>query len=157
VNVEFAESIDRFNRSIPSRYVGVLSKIIKPGSVVAILGLSYKPNSSVVEESQSITLAQEFSKNNYKVIGYDPLANENARQVLGDDIEIKNSIQECISIADAVIITTQDKEFVDLKLQDFHNGKREIIVVDFWRSLKSVLSNQAGIRYIAVGNYNECM
>jgi UDPglucose 6-dehydrogenase len=151
VRNEIAEATDRFNRTIPYRFADRLIPLVKPGSTVAILGLSYKPFSCVVEESQSILLAQAFARNNFTVIGFDPLANENAQFALKDDIEIKESIKECLNLADVVLITTQDPVFRSLKLNDFLQDKKEAIVVDFWRILHDELSGKPGIHYIPVG------
>jgi len=151
VRNEIAEATDRFNRTIPYRFADRLIPLVKPGSTVAILGLSYKPFSCVVEESQSILLAQAFARNNFTVIGFDPLANENAQFALKDDIEIKESIKECLNLADVVLITTQDPAFRSLKLNDFLQDKKEAIVVDFWRILHDELSGKPGIHYIPVG------
>lgn len=151
VHNEIAEATDRFNQMIPGRFVDRLKYLIKPGSTVAVLGLSYKPFSCVVEESQGILLALELSRNNLVVIGFDPLANENAQFALNDDIEIKNSIKECLDVADAILITTQDPVFSTLKLKDFQNGKNEVLVVDFWRILAEELRGKSAIRYIPAG------
>jgi len=151
VRNEIAEATDQFNQTIPDRIVNRLKPLIRPGSTVAVLGLSYKPFSCVVEESQGIFLARALSKQNLIVTGFDPLANENAKSVMGDDIEIKNSLNECLEQADAVLITTQDPAFANLKLQDFQNAKHDVLVVDFWRILDQELSGKPGIRYIPVG------
>jgi len=152
VQNEIADATDRFNRTIPDRIVDRLTALIQPGSTVAVLGLSYKPFSCVVEESQGVFLAKALSRQNLTVIGFDPLANKYAKQVLKDDILIKESVKECLDLADAVLITTQDPAFSGLKLQDFRNGKKEVIVVDFWRILIRELSGQKGIQYIPVGH-----
>ena len=155
VRDEIAEATDRFNRMLPFHFADRLIPLVRPGSTVAILGLSYKPFSCVVEESQSILLAEAFSRQNFIVIGFDPLANENAQFALKDDIEIKESVRDCLNQADVVLITTQDPAFRSLKAGDFlHNGK-EVIVVDFWRILQGELSGKPGIRYIPVGKSSD--
>ena len=55
-------------------------------------------------------------------------------------------------MADAVLITTQDPAFGSLKLKDFQNGKKDVIVMDFWRVLGKELSGKPGIQYIPVGH-----
>ena len=60
VQNEIAEATDRYNRTIPNRIVDQLVQCIKPRSTVAILGLSYKPFSCVVEESQAYSLPRHF-------------------------------------------------------------------------------------------------
>jgi UDPglucose 6-dehydrogenase len=151
VRNEIAEATDRFNRTIPGRFVDRLKHLINPGSTVAVLGLSYKPFSCVVEESQGVFLVQALSRQNLIVKGFDPLANEAAKFVLGDDIEIKNSLKECLDGADVVLITTQDPAFSNMKYKDFQNRNKEVIVVDFWRILYNELRGKTGIKYIPVG------
>jgi UDPglucose 6-dehydrogenase len=151
VQNEIAEATDRFNRTIPERFAQWLKEIIPGKSTVAILGLSYKPFSCVVEESQGIFLARALSSNGTKVRGYDPLANESAKKELQNAIEIKGSVQECLKNADAVLITTPDPEFKNLKVKDFLNGKKEVLVVDFWRVLSEEFNGHTGIRYLPVG------
>ncbi|MCJ7696908.1 MAG: nucleotide sugar dehydrogenase [Thermoplasmata archaeon] len=152
VRNEIAEATDRFNRTIPDRFIDRLKHLIKPGSTVAVLGLSYKPFSCVVEESQGVLMARSLSKQNLIVKGFDPLASKEAKRELGDDIEMKGSLKECLAEADVVLITTQDPLFSNLTLKDFQNGKKEVIVVDFWRMLRDKLSGQPGIQYIPVGH-----
>ena len=155
VRNEIAEATDRFNRSIPERFAERLKQLIKPNSTVAILGLSYKPFSCVVEESQGIFLAKALSMHNHIVVGFDPLANKMAKIALKDDIQIKNSIKDCLDQAEVVLITTPDPAFGSLKLKDFQNGKPEVLVVDFWRVLNKELSGKPGVRYIPVGHGDE--
>jgi UDPglucose 6-dehydrogenase len=151
VQNEIAEATDRYNRTIPIRFVDQLVQCIKPGSTVAILGLSYKPFSCVVEESQGIFLAKALSRHNLTVIGFDPLANKTAKYELKDHIQIKESIGECLENADVVLITTQDPAFSSLKIKDFQKDNKKILVVDFWRLLKKELSEKPGIQYMPVG------
>lgn len=155
VKNEIAEATDRYNRTIPDRFADNLVKIIPRGSTVAILGLSYKPFSCVVEESQGIFLAKALSRNNFTVIGFDPLVNKIAKYELKDHIEIKDTIQECLENADAILITTQDPAFSVLKTEDFQKNHKEILVVDFWRMLSNELSGKPGIQYIPVGYGHE--
>jgi UDPglucose 6-dehydrogenase len=152
VQNDIAEATDRFNRMIPSRFADQLTHIIKPGATVAVLGLAYKPHSCVVEESQGVLLAQALSRNNFIVLGYDPLANENAQFALKDDIEIKDSVRACLEAADAVLITTRDPAFGALKPGDFRQGGKDVVVVDFWRILAKELAGKPGIQYIPVGH-----
>jgi len=72
--------------------------------------------------------------------------------MLGDDIQIKDSVQDCITGADAVLITTPDPAFTALKHSDFRKGKENMLVVDFWRVLAGELSGKAGVRYVPVGH-----
>jgi UDPglucose 6-dehydrogenase len=146
-----AVTTDRFNRSMAGRIGDYLSTILQPGSTVAILGLAYKPYSHVVEESQAIYLARNLAGCGYRVIGYDPLANEMSRIELKDKAVIVEDINACLEHADAVVITTPDPKFRTLQLADFPQKEPPILVYDCWRILREKLAGSSNIRYIPLG------
>ena len=146
-----ATTTDLFNRSLAGRIGDYLATVLHPGSTVAILGLAYKPYSHVVEESQAIYLAKKLAASGYRVIGYDPLANEMSRIELKDQVVIVEDIKSCLEQADAVVITTPDPKFRALQLTDFPQNKTPILVYDCWRILREKLQGSPNIRYIPLG------
>jgi UDPglucose 6-dehydrogenase len=144
-----AEVTDQQNRSMPNRVLNNLKSYIKHGATVAVLGLSYKPHSHVIEESQAITLAKRLSKLGARVIAYDPLAGGAARTELTDRAVVLDSLQSCLQQADVVLITTADPEFRSLKAADF--GKNSVTVIDFWRILEQELSDKPNVCYVPFG------
>jgi UDPglucose 6-dehydrogenase len=154
---DIAETTDRVNRSMAETITDKLRPDIKQGQTVAILGLSYKPSSHVVEESQGIYLAKTLSEAGARVVAYDPLANKSAEAELKGKIVILDSAQKCLEQADIVLITTADSEFEQLKSEDFTAGGKQSVVYDFWRILKDELSGQTKIEYHPIGcsNNNE--
>ena len=146
-----AVTTDRFNRSMAGRIGDYLSIILQPGSTVTILGLAYKPYSHVVEESQAIYLAKILASGGFRVVGYDPLANEMARTELTDKAIILDDLHTCLDEADAVVITTPDPEFRALRLADFPQKQPPILVYDCWRILREKLAGSPNIRYIPLG------
>jgi len=149
-SADLAEVTDRMNRTLPNRVIERLKPLIRKGMTVAVLGLAYKPGSHVVEESQGIYLARLLAGLGVRVLGYDPLANEMARVELQDQALILESLEECISQADMVLITTPDPIFRSLTAADFDENS-SVIVVDFWRILEKELAGRENIRYIPVG------
>jgi UDPglucose 6-dehydrogenase len=148
---DLAEATDRFNRSIPNKIVEFLRPHIQRGATVAVLGLAYKPFSHVTEESQGIALAAALSQAGARVIGYDPLANEMARHDLHDQAVILDSLEECLSQADVVLVTTPDPAFRELKAADFSQTKSKVTVVDFWRILVKEMEDKSNVNYIPIG------
>ena len=149
-SADLAVATDRANRSLPEKILKRLTTMLKPGSTVAILGLSYKPFSHVIEESQAIYLAKTLSRYGARVIAYDPLAGQMAPAELKDHSVVLDSIGECIDQAEVVLITTPDPKFAALTAADFQRP-RGITVVDFWRILRDKLSSAHGVNYIPVG------
>ncbi len=149
MRVELAETTDLLNRQFPKRSMDYLRPFLKNGMVAAVLGLAYKPSTDVIEESQGIYLVKELIDAGIHVIAYDPLCKETAKQALGGSVLVYDSLDECLSNCNIVLITTPDQEFKALTPTSFHG--REIIVVDYWRILANTLKGQEGIIYVPMG------
>lgn len=149
-SADLAETTDQVNRALPGKVITRLRTILKPGMTVAILGLSYKPFSHVIEESQAIYLAKALSRFGARVVAYDPLAREMAPTELRDHSVLLDSVEECIAQAQVILVTTPDPAFAQLTATDFAKTVG-VTVVDFWRILREKLSGISGINYIAIG------
>lgn len=142
---------DAFNQSISQRSIKKLEGFFDKGQNVAVLGLAYKPQSHVIEESPGIFLCRALADSGYRVIGYDPLANEPARSALGERALIVDDIQDCLHDAEVVIITTPDAEFAALMPEDYLGNSNSITVIDFWRLMSKKLENHPRVRYVPIG------
>ncbi len=154
---ELAETSDRKNRSYPEKINKRLQALIPKDATVAVLGLAYKPFSHVIEESQGIHLAKALSQSGLRVLCYDPLANKEASTELAYSAIVMDSLDDCLSQANIVLITTPDPCFKALRVTEFI--QRPLTVIDFWRILDTELIGKEGIRYIPYGrstddNYN---
>ena len=122
---------------------------------MGILGLSYKPGSPVVEESQGFLLAEYLLKKNLPVIIYDPLITSNTTLLTkSNNIIFTQSWKKVLSMADIVVFANNDPVFDKITEDDFKQLKNKIII-DCWRLFKYLSSNQT-ITYIplGVGNSN---
>jgi len=140
---------DEFNRGLSKRRVEMLKPHMPKGATVAVLGLSYKPLSHVIEESPGIYLCEALSDAGYRVIGHDNLAVEGARSVLKSAL-VTDNIDEALQDATVVIVTTTDQTYTTLTAYDLLKGKDRVVLVDFWRSLKSVAEDKR-VSYIPAG------
>lgn len=147
VDPTLAEATDTINRRQVSRLVSLLLPRLSHGSVVAILGLAYKTNTNVIEESQGIALGRELLAKGMTVILYDPLATENARQVLGEKPKYAKSVKECLQEANAIAIMTPYEEFRTIAVEDLTNNT---IILDCWHLLDREKFSSA-CEYIALG------
>jgi len=148
---ELAETTDQVNRALPAKIMERLRPFIRKGATVAVLGLAYKPYSHVIEESQGVALAWALFKAGARVVAYDPLAGEMARNEFRGQILVLDSIADCLAQAEVVLITTPDHVFRTLKATDFGNQRSVVTVVDFWRILDKELAGKPNIRYIPIG------
>jgi len=66
-----AEASDRVNELTKQKLLEQVSGLLAPGETVAILGMSYKPDTYIVEESAGLYLAQHLKRNGYRVLVHD--------------------------------------------------------------------------------------
>jgi len=142
---------DDFNRGIAPRFVEKLMPYLHDGSTVAVLGLAYKPLSYVIEESPGVYLCSVLAGRGLRVIGYDPLAGEEARVALRYHALVADSLAECIKDATTILITTTDEVFRALEPNDLLGKKKSVTVVDFWRCMPESVQRHPAIRYIPAG------
>lgn len=150
-----ADTTDSVNRALPGQLFERFKIFLSAASTVAILGLAYKPSSPVVEESQSIPLAEALVQAGKQVVAFDPLASETARAVLPPEITIYATVAECLAQADTVLIATPDPCFKNLTVDDFNLRSGSIAVIDFWRILNPIVRRHPQVHYIAVGHSSD--
>jgi UDPglucose 6-dehydrogenase len=119
------------------------------GATVAVLGLAYKPASHVIDESQGVTIARVLAQAGLRVVAYDPLAGQGAREALKDQVVVLDALAEALREADAVLVTTPDPLFAKLAPEDFRPGT---LVVDHWRALSPEVREAPTLRYVAAGH-----
>jgi len=158
---DLAEATDRFNRAqIPALADFIRSH--QPGNgTIGILGLTYKPNTDVIQESFGLLLAETLASQDVPVIIFDPSAD--VSQALHDykSIRIAASAQDCIAQSAVVVLATPWQEFRDLPVSvwmqaplsapSFRTSPR--VVIDCWRVLEHLEDSQT-VRYLRLGSGN---
>jgi UDPglucose 6-dehydrogenase len=150
-STQLLEVNDHYNRTISPRFVEKLKPYLRKGSTVAVLGLAYKPLSHVIEESAGIYLCLALAGSGLRVLGYDPLATEEAHVVLRDHALVSDSIATCLQDAECILVTTPDDVYKALQPEDFIGNKKSVTVVDFWRCLPESIRDHPKIRYVPMG------
>ncbi|MFJ7364413.1 UDP-glucose dehydrogenase family protein [Peribacillus frigoritolerans] len=100
------------------------------GKKVAMLGLAFKPETDDMREAPSIKIARSLTKLGAEVVAYDPVAVDNAKNILGETIRFASTVREAAVNADAVFIVTEWKEFRHLDLKTLMTTMRRPIVFD---------------------------
>jgi UDPglucose 6-dehydrogenase len=96
----------------------MLLSYLPTGGTVGMLGLSYKPHTEVIEESQGVAIARELAARGARVVVYDPAAMASTQRALGDRITYAATAAECAGQADVLTITTPWPEFKNLTPAD---------------------------------------
>jgi UDPglucose 6-dehydrogenase len=147
---ELAEATDIVNRHQVERVLGAIqARVTHPGPI-GILGLSYKPDTAVVEQSQGVALAARLIAEGHEVIAYDPKALDNAQAIAGSMIAAA-SAEECVSRASIVVVMTPWPEFRSIPLSAFTRPQR-LTVIDCWRLFaREEVGTVADVIYLGQG------
>jgi UDPglucose 6-dehydrogenase len=81
------------------------------GRVIAVWGLSFKPNTDDVREAPALVTIEALLKAGATIVAFDPEATETTRAVLGDAIEYTTDAYDALYGADALVICTEWNEF----------------------------------------------
>jgi UDPglucose 6-dehydrogenase len=130
-----AEATDAMNRRQVPRLADLILSRLPEGGTVGILGLSYKPDTEVVEESQGLALAKDLLASGVRVAVYDPAAIPSAQPQLLGNVVFARSLSECVALADVVVIMTAWPEFKRLSPTDLKETGRRLTILDCWRIL----------------------
>ncbi len=120
------------------------------GKRIAVLGLSFKPNTDDMREAPSVRIIRKLLEEGATVAAYDPVAVENARKILKDKIEYASSSLECLKGADCCIVVTEWDEFRRIKPEMLKRMKGRSIV-DARRIFDAEKLSDAGFSYYGIG------
>ena len=120
------------------------------GKTVALLGLTFKPNTDDMRDSPAIAIAQTLQDAGATIRAYDPEGVEQARQLL-DNVTYCADPYEAVAGADAVALVTEWDEFRALDLDRLREALRQPILVDLRNVYPRSEAEAAGLTYIGVG------
>jgi UDPglucose 6-dehydrogenase len=121
------------------------------GKTIGIWGLSFKPRTDDVREAPSLTVIEWLLEHGARVVAYDPVAMETAREHLGERITYAANAMDVLSGADALIICTEWSEF---RMPDFAAARAEMItpvVFDGRNIFEPEAMAAQGFTYYSVG------
>jgi UDPglucose 6-dehydrogenase len=140
------QAVDLYNEAHGDFVLRQLLAATKRGTRVGILGLSYKPGTSVIEHSFAVELAQKLAEEGRAVIAWDPLAADEVRRVLGCSIDYAATAEDCLQKAEFTVILNPMQELAEV---DWAAGK-DTTVLDPWRCLPKPAVSLLG-SYIPMG------
>lgn len=121
------------------------------GLKVAVLGLSFKPNTDDVREAASIPVINSLTQQGVKVVAYDPVATENAKGMLPGTVHFSNSIDDAILNVDCSFILTEWPEIVSFKLNKYSSYMKEPVIFDGRNCYSREEAEYSGIEYYSIG------
>lgn len=121
------------------------------GVKVAVLGLTYKPDTDDVREAPSIVNIQYLLEREADVTAFDTVGIENAKKIFGDSINYSTSIDEAIKDAEICFIMTEWKEVVNYDINKYKELMKRPLVLDGRNCYNQEDMKNAGIEYYSIG------
>ena len=138
------------NDGVVDKLYAIITENTAPGGRVGLLGLSYKPHTHIIEQSQSVDLAGRLAEGGYEVNVFDPAALDSAKEALAETVSYCCDPYQCASACDAVVLLTPWPEFKNSDWQRIDKETRAgAILVDSWRQLKD--KSFVNMRYVGLG------
>ena len=117
---------------------------------IALLGLSFKPNTSDTRFSPSLVLAQKLIDAGAEVVGYDPQAGAAAARRV-PELGIEDDPYAALTGAHCAVIATDWAEFAGLDLVKAAEIMRFKVIVDARNLLDPDAAETAGFTYLPTG------
>ncbi|MEW5425154.1 UDP-glucose/GDP-mannose dehydrogenase family protein [Amorphus sp. 3PC139-8] len=120
------------------------------GKTVALLGLTFKPNTDDMRESPAIAIAEALVAAGATLNGHDPEGMEQAKKVL-PAVNYADTAYACVEEADAVVLVTEWDAYRALDLKRIKDLVRVPIFVDLRNVYRRAEVERYGFTYVDVG------
>lgn len=148
------ESVIRANERQKALAAKKIMDRFPEGGIIALLGLSFKPETDDIRESPAVEIARTLlSEPRFTVRMYDPKAMDSTRAALGTPSNAVwcASAAETLPGADAIVIATEWSEFSSLDLSALKATLRQPILFDLRNVYRKADAGSAGLEYYGTG------
>ncbi len=121
------------------------------GKIVAMWGLSFKPETDDMREAPSLVLIEKLTAAGVTVKVYDPVAMAECRRRLGDRVVYCNDMYEAAIDADAVMLVTEWKQLRMPSLPVLSRTMRDRVIIDGRNIYDSDELRENGFTYYKIG------
>jgi UDPglucose 6-dehydrogenase len=118
LNMSIVAAAKTVNTSMRDRAVVKLQETLKilKGRTIAVLGLAFKPHTDDLRDAPAIDIMNRLIERGAMVRAHDPIAMERfGKEQPQLAATLRNSVEETLADADAVILTTEWPEYIDLE------------------------------------------
>ena len=140
---------DQRKRAMARKVFAAMGGSIR-GRTVAVLGLTFKPNTDDMRDAPSISIIQALQDAGATIRAYDPEGMEAARPLL-KDVHYAESAYDAAQGAHAAVIVTEWDAFRALDLPRLKTVMAEPVLVDLRNVYPSKKVEAEGFRYVSVG------
>ena len=140
---------DQRKRAMARKVVAACGGSVRD-KTIAVLGLTFKPNTDDMREAPSLSIITALQDGGAKVRGFDPEGTEQARELLLN-VELCGSAYDCIKGADALVIVTEWNEFRALDMRRVKSLLKAPVIVDLRNIYRPEDMARHGFTYVSIG------
>jgi UDPglucose 6-dehydrogenase len=134
-------------KDMARKVVGAFGSV--SGKTVAVLGLTFKPNTDDMREAPSLVIVPMLQAEGARIRAYDPEGAKEAARLL--DVELCTDAYDALADADGVVILTEWNEFRALDLARVKALLRRPLIIDLRNIYPPQQMRDAGFTYVSVG------
>jgi UDPglucose 6-dehydrogenase len=148
--VETVADVNEKRKRAMAKKVVALAGGSVAGKTVAMLGLTFKPNTDDMRDSPAIAIAEELQAAGARIRAYDPEGHEQAKLVM-KDIEYAADPYDCLKAADIAVLVTEWDAFRALDMDRVKAVMTTPAIVDLRNVYRPDEMARRGIAYVSVG------
>jgi UDPglucose 6-dehydrogenase len=135
-------------RRVVSKLTRHLGSLV--GRRIALLGLAFKPETDDMREASSLVLSARLRGEGAEVVAFDPVAMDNARDLL-PGVEMKDTALEALEDSDAAVLVTEWPEFREIDWAGAAKRMNRPLIIDGRNFLDAELLAAAGFVCEGIG------
>jgi UDPglucose 6-dehydrogenase len=151
---EIVETVVRVNDRIKGHSIERVRNALDgqlAGKTIGVLGLSFKPETDDMRDSASVPLIRALIEDGARVKAFDPVAMDDARELLPEAVEYCTDSYDAAEGADALILVTEWNQFRSLHMDRIRESLRQPIVIDLRNVYDPDRMREQGFQYFSVG------
>jgi UDPglucose 6-dehydrogenase len=140
---------DTRKRAMARKVSGIFGGSLR-GKTIAVIGLSFKPNTDDMRESPALALITALQDMGAQVRAFDPASMSQAKTLL-KDVVYGDTVYECANGADALVIATEWEQFRALDLERLRDLMVCPVIVDLRNIYQPEEMRRHSFAYVSVG------
>ncbi|HTK81759.1 MAG TPA: UDP-glucose/GDP-mannose dehydrogenase family protein [Bacteroidota bacterium] len=149
--VRAVEQVNQWQRTLFARTILSHFRRKVKGKVIAVWGLSFKPNTDDMREAPSVSIIKELLKHGVRIRVTDPVALKEAKKHFGASVKYFEDNYKMLEGADALVVVTEWNEF---RRPDFDKMKKLMrghVIFDGRNIYNPAMLREKGFHYVGVG------
>ncbi|MFM9889830.1 MAG: UDP-glucose dehydrogenase family protein [Rickettsiales bacterium] len=140
---------DQRKRAMARKVIASMGGNVR-GKTIAVLGLTFKPNTDDMREAPSIMIVQALADAGAVIRAYDPEGMHEAAKIM-QNVEFAADPYACAADASAIVLVTEWEQFRALDVKRLKSAMAEPVFVDLRNVYRPDIMRDVGFTYVSIG------